>query len=482
MRWRDLVVRGMTYAASRAGLWEMVTLALAGLLLARPPDDPDMWWHLANGRYIAQHGRIPTRDPFSFTRAGAPWVNAFWLSDWLAYRLWRWGGWTALAVGALLVGAALALLLLRRTPGPYPLRAALVLAAFVPSSALWRPRPQLASFLLLAVLDALLARPHWVRRAWWWLPLFFALWANLHGGFSWGFLLLLAVGVGEAVEARWGAGGRLSAADRRALAWGSGLAVWAVLLNPNGAALWRLPFYTVQVSLRIQEWASPDFHRPDLHPVLWLLFVLVLGLAWFGRRLPLDEILKTLGFAYMAFVAVRAVVPFVVIAVPAVGRALAPANPSNASMEAQTSRTRLWPRAVLHLSLFALLLGVVGARVAALSRPEVVHRAYPQGAVAYLQRVRPPGRLYNDYNWGGYLIWNLPAYPVFVDGRADLYGQAGLDLALRIANAAPETSRWLADYGVRLVLVPPERPVAQALLEQGWRVLYRDEQAVLLGR
>lgn len=470
--------RWLRYAASRAGLWEMVTVALAGLLLARIPDDPDLWWHLANGRFIATTGRIPTHDPFSFTRAGAPWVNAFWLSDWLLYQVWLWGGWLALTAATVAVGMLIAGLLFRRTPGPYPLRAMLVLLACVPASALWRPRPQIASFLLLVLLDAALSRRPADRRLWLALPPFFALWANLHGGFIWGFLLWLAVLVGEGLDAWLGRGGL----PRRA--WGglalSGLvSAGAVLLNPNGAALWWLPFHTLRVSLGIQEWASPDFHRPDLHPVLWLLFLLVLGLAWSGRRLPLAAVFKTLGFAYMGFVAVRGIVPFVLVAVPVVGQVLAAAWPEGSSAsEAPASPVR----AALHLLLAGALLAGLTWRLGALTRPDLVEAPYPSAAVDYLRRHRPPGLLYNDYNWGGYLIWALPEYPVFVDGRADLYGDEGLRQALHIANAAPDARALLDRYGVRLVLIPPTRPLALALPAWGWQVLYRDPGAVLFGR
>jgi hypothetical protein len=107
---------------------------------------------------------------------------------------------------------------------------------------------------------------------------------------------------------------------------------------------------------------------------------------------------------------------------------------------------------------------------------------YPKDAVAWLQENRPVGPMLNEYGWGGYLIWRLPEYPVFVDGRTDLYGDEILGQWTQVVNARPGWEDTLDRWGIRLVLLPPSWPVTSLLEERGWRLLYQDGQAVLFGR
>jgi hypothetical protein len=109
---------------------------------------------------------------------------------------------------------------------------------------------------------------------------------------------------------------------------------------------------------------------------------------------------------------------------------------------------------------------------------------FPAPAADYLRSHPMPSRLFAHYDWGGYAIWKLyPAYDLFVDGRADLYGD---DLLGKFQQALQVKAGWnqvLDSCGVESVLVPPSSPLAQALLlDSGWKPEYRDQQAVLLVR
>lgn len=401
-----------------------VGLLLAALITARTPADPDMWWHLSAGREMLARGEILTRDVFSYTRFGAPCTNAFWLADIGMYLLYRLGGFPALSLAMALLAALTMGIVYRQMTGPPILRAGVLILATVAAAPAWSPRPQLLSYLLLAVLNLWLTR--WresAPRRFWLLPPLFALWANLHGGFIWGFLLLFAGMVGETLDRLTGRETGFGRRDLRGLALFTLLAALAVLLNPNGPAIWRLPFYTVSVSLSIYEWLSPDFHQIQFHPMLWMLFLLTVALARSRERPDLAALLQVLGFGYMAFVSVRAVAVYAIIAAPVVARALAGAvSPSLTDRLRGQSLPHPALRRLVNGSIIAALAVAVLARAVVLSAPERVEKSYHAGAVAHLRAHRPEGNLFNSYNWGGYLLWALPEYPVFVDGRADLYG------------------------------------------------------------
>ena len=99
-------------------------------------------------------------------------------------------------------------------------------------------------------------------------------------------------------------------------------------------------------------------------------------------------------------------------------------------------------------------------------QPKTDRALFPVGAVNWIQEHQPPGKLFNTYQWGGYLIWRLyPHYPVFIDGRAELYGDQMLTRYVDIHNTHTGWEQALQDYGVRIVLVEPYALIAQRLSE-----------------
>jgi hypothetical protein len=105
---------------------------------------------------------------------------------------------------------------------------------------------------------------------------------------------------------------------------------------------------------------------------------------------------------------------------------------------------------------------------------------YPRGALAALNA--SSGVLIHEYDWGGYLIWNAPTRPVFVDGRLVPFMPDVLDDHLRATLLRPGWLAVLDEHGVRQALLAPDRPLAGALREEGWRVLAESKTFVLLER
>ena len=456
--------------------------------------DPDLWWHLRTGQWIVETGHVPHSDPFSFTRAGHPWVAHEWLSEVVFYELWKHGGAAALIVFSAIITTAGFMLLYLRCPGGRPwAAAATVLGALAFASApSWSARPQMFTFTLASLLLWLLERGTETEKArprlLFWIPPLFLLWLNLHAGFALGPALLLAYAVGLMAET---ALGNTPWRQARPILLRLLLLLLACLalvpLNPSGAELYRYPLDTLRSpAMRsfIVEWFSPDFHAWIYRPLLLVWLLLLTALAS-SRSRPKGRVLVPLLLtAFAALDAVRHIPIFILVAIPVIAAALpvAPASLPFPQRRPDSWRFRpLFNGAVLILmAVFALVKWV------SLARNQDAREAgqFPQKAVAFLQASDRPGRIFVYYDWGGYAIWKLyPEYRVFVDGRADLYGN---DLLRQFKTAVQLRTGWrevLDGWKVEEVLVPPSCALAQALLlDPDWHAVFSDSRAIILLR
>ena len=138
---------------------------------------------------------------------------------------------------------------------------------------------------------------------------------------------------------------------------------------------------------------------------------------------------------------------------------------------------------VLNWLLLILVMLAALVKISLPLRPGAVEKAtresLPVDAVAAIRAVRPAGPMFNSYNWGGYLIFTLwPVYPVFVDGRTDLYDDAFLREYLAIYNADDGWQERLAGYGIRLIIVEANSVLAKLVRrEAAWEEIFHDDKA-----
>lgn len=511
---------------SRAGiLFVGVLMALLVFLMAaRTPLDSDLFWHLRAGEEMLRSGQPLLTDSFSFTRAGSHWVNHSWLAEVilaLANRLggtWALGGLTAAAAAA-----SLAVLYPRMAGHPLWRAAVMVLAALV-LAPVWSPRPQIFSLVLFAVLLTLLSEYGPARRRLpAILPVLFVVWSNLHGGFALGLIALAATLAGEGLDLLLRRPSAPKPVEWGQLAAASVLSGLAILINPNGLDTWRIPFQTVGVEVlqrAIPEWASPDFHDITQLPMAFMLAggLAVLGLS--GKPARGGELARVLAFMLLALIARRNFGPFALCAAlliadhgwEVIARLLrveeqAPpqripddstekpaavaARPEGWTPPPAGAAARLASRTEqtfrrLNLAIIAMVGLAAFLKLGISAHPALVsaytQAQYPVGAAAWLRENRPAGNLFNEYAWGGYLIWALPEYPVYVDGRTDLFGDEIIGEWLHAVQAGPGWEEIFIRRGVNLALLEPSSPLAGALEKSGWQVAFRDDHSVLFKR
>jgi hypothetical protein len=460
-------------------------------MAARNVTDPDVWWHLRTGQLIVQTHAVFHIDPYSFTRYGQPWVDHEWLSQILIFGIYRLAGWGGLIVGFGAVTAAAFLIVFWRCPGrPYVAGVITLLGAFA-SAPSWGVRPQMLTLLLASVLLLILERSDQRPKLLWWTPALMLLWVNLHAGYALGIALMTLFLVGDALEVAFGFKGETAPTVRfRALALAIVACAAIVPLNPYGTAMYAYPLETLRsraMQSYIGEWFSPDFHQLKYLPTLVMILATVALSAFSPRRLRPREILLLSMTTYAALRSVRHIPIYALIAIPILS-AMAVAWLEERGI-AQGLKSKLTPVTPAKSFLNAVLLAgflvflVVRVRYVAHRQTETEARELPAAAVSFITARHLPAPMLNHYNWGGYFIWRLyPEYRVYIDGRADLYGDAFMeDLATTYYLKGDLWRSLFEKWAIRTVVLPPDAPLVTALrASPDWETVYSDNQAVVL--
>jgi hypothetical protein len=455
--------------------------------------DGDLARHLRLGEIMLGRHALLREDVFSFTRAGQPFVAFEYGSELVYAAAYRVAGLAGVAVLAGLVlalaYALVARFLIRR--GGDPLLAYLIsMAAAVLGASHWLARPHLFTMLLVVVLLELLQ--HTTRRALLAYPLLFLLWANLHGGFSFGCILIAIYALGEAAEGLLSADRAPWLARSRHHAAALGLALAASLVNPNGYHLLGHVFGffgNSAILAQTQEFFSPDFHTINGKIFLGVLLAVIAALACSRRRPPVTTLLVLLATIAFALISQRNIELFALTALPlaalhldAEWRALPLLRGAKAVFEREYAGQYPGVGAAT-VSLLLLGLALAGGTVAGV--PVVPNRfderSFPVRAVARARAEGLQGRMYNNFIWGGYLLLAWPEQRVFIDGGTDHYGEKLFNEWIQVWNLDKGWRDVLSRWRISVVLVPPESRLADELIrDHQWRVWYRDSTAVLL--
>ena len=440
--------------------------------------DSDLFWQIEVGRWIIDHHAVPDADLFSFTKLGAPWMSSSWLAQ-VIFALAMKAGWAGpVIVASLAIAAAFALFAgyLERHASAL-LTAALALAAFVLTHPHLLVRPHvLALPLLVAWFIGLIDAADRKQSPPWWLLIVLALWANLHGGFTLGLLLIGPVGLEALRQAE--AKSRV-ALGLRWIAFGL-CAVMACSATPYG---WNTLLAAGkilslgEVLTTVSEWTAADFSK--FGPFEASLLAL-LGLAlWRGLTLPWPRLLLVLGLTHMALAHVRSIESFALL-VP-----LIVAKPWSQQWGPQprdrAAKADVVPPAWAGV---VALVTIIGATISAAPylRYQFVPAQVPAQALAAAQQ-HGATRIFNAYAFGGYLI--SQQVPVFIDGRAELYGEKMvMDMFRAQAGRDVEAlDRMLEEHHVDATMLPPTAPAVRLLDQRvGWHRLYADDIAVVYVR
>jgi hypothetical protein len=442
--------------------------------------DPDVYWHVAVGRDIWRTATLPHFDEYSHTFRGHPWIAKEWLSQLLlygAYALAGWRGVATLAAGVVALTYGLLFLALA-----CQMRAAVALGvatlAWAFSMGHFIARPQIFADPLIVIWVAGLANAIERRKppSFWLLPVM-TLWANLHGSFTIG----LAIAAGLALEAIFH--GPPSARAETARHWATFLiaALTCAGLTPYGYQPLLMTFqvfYGNEALQYVWEWRPRTLEAMGVNELT--LYGLLFLALYCGVKLPPLRLAALLCLIYLMLAHLRFAALFAISAPLLLAAPLTRQYPSLrrwpegargsgfSEAMARGSRRLFYPMGGL-TALGVLAFFSFGANVA--PKAEIS----PEGAVNFIFRERLTGNIFNDYNFGGYLIFR--GLLTFIDGRSDQLFVGGFLVRLRdaIEKHPKDLESYLDTYNISNVLVVPDSLVAEELAHSPhWESVYVD--------
>lgn len=381
--------------------------------------DPDFGYRLRTGTIILSQG-FPRSDPYSYTMSSFPYVEHAWLvaGFWaLAFPLIGKAGLSALSVlvalGALVISASRAV-----RGGDYKKEIGLLgLIPFVLSIAVilsfFGIRAQVMSWLMMAILLAVILNSSLWQKVRSIAPIFFLVWANLHGSFIAGLSVLVFVVFLRAIRTKY-----INAKDILAVA----LSIAATFINPYGIGAYREVLSSagdVSLRLNIAEWMPAIF----LFDFAFISFVSlsILLVYRYRKKFPTEEVGLYLIFFLQALLSIRNIPLWILLAMPMTISSL-----TFFYEEVKDIRQALPRLKKIYLYAWIGSLAIlVSQAIFSLKNANAlsINSFYPQGAIGYLRGNLPRGEIFSEYGWGGYLIWKLPEKKVFIDGRMPSWKQ-----------------------------------------------------------
>jgi hypothetical protein len=461
--------------------------------------DGDLPRHILTGNLILQTRQVSTTDIFSFRTTGHPSFPHEWLLQVLFATVCNGLGLDGIV---LLVGLVIMLTwgivyrqAIRKSRSFF---SALILTALAVGASQIHvlPRPHIFTYLLTAIWITLLESIDDNKtRRWWLLPIVMLLWVNLHGMFALGMIILgiyLAGDFFDRPSRAW-----FTSQKAKSLLLGGGLSLLATFFSPSGPKIWGAIASlgsNAYIISKIPEYQSANFHLPETWPFIILLLLTMIGFARSTERISWIYILLAVSFAGMALYTSRMLPLFAIVVTPITAQVIANwirkeypqsrllAMEENISKTNSTANGLLWIFAII---VIAAMLPVSGRTMDPEGRGNVFdERFFPVDAVSWLQAHPQNRHMFNEFDWGGYLLLKLwPSQQIFMDGHTHIYGETLTREYEQVITLGTGWQEILEKYDVNWVIMRKNAPLVKALSTlENWEIAYEDSTAIILVR
>lgn len=462
--------------------------------------DGDLGHHLAMGKLILESRSIPQTDPFSFRTEGIPAIPHEWLIQvvfaWLDQHL----GLAGIVLWcALLLATTFTLTFVEsmRKTGSLLVSLPITGLALAASAIHWIARPHLVTYLILAVwvmeLEKVRQNQH---RRWWVFALLMLAWANMHGMFVVG-LISLGLTVAGYGWQRWieQAPGLEPGPGKTYLLAGLSSLLFT-FLTPSGAHIWQTIFELLNsqyITKITSEYRAADFHEPATWPFLLLVGIAIASGALGRKNISPSQAALLTGWALLGFYSARNIPMAAIVMAPVVAEmltnllkelpGLAGVMRFSQRLERVDATLHGWVWAACGVGLLLVSMAQNGQFSSKSSVFQFSERVFPVQAANWLIENPQTGLMYNEFDWGGYLIYRLwPGQKIFMDGHTHIYGDKMSKEYMDVMNLEKNWNEVLEKYQVQWAIVRQEEGLATALSQQGWQTLYQDTTSIILRR
>jgi hypothetical protein len=461
--------------------------------------DGDLPRHLLTGKLILQTHHVSTADIFSFRTVGRPSIPHEWLSQVLFAGVYNWLG----LDGIVLITAVIIMLTwsivyyeaLRKSNSFFAAMIFTVLAVAAGQIHVL-PRPHIFTYILTPVWIAWLEQINeGNQRAWWPLPLVMLLWVNLHGMFVIGILIWVIYLTGDFLDhpaKAW-----FSNAKVKALMISGALSLLTTLFSPSGPQIW-MAITTLggntYITSKIPEYQSANFHLPETWPFVVILLLIMISFARAIEKISWTYVLLVAAFTGLALYSSRMIPLFAIVVTPIAAKAFSgwirneyPQNQlfvieENIHKINSSSNGLIWLPVVI---ITAIMLFNSGKTIHSENQGNTFdQRFFPVEATIWLQHHPQRGNMFNEFDWGGYLLLELwPTYQIFMDGHTHIYGEKLTREYEQVVTLNPNWTKILARNNVTWAIVRANAPLAKALSASGdWGIAYQDQTTIVLTR
>lgn len=489
--------------------WIILTLLffLIIFITSQPVYDPDIFWHLRTGEWICENKGLPETDPFSFTtspyaykRLWAPFIlKQYWLSEIILYGIWGlFGIWGIVGLRVLIflsITSILYIYMRRRAVGIYSSIFFLipVLITFHNYTA---DRPVLISYLMAVVVFFLIEEMRVKERVHLsyivLLPLVMPLWANMHGGFMLGIMIIGIYLIAEIIDIARGK--RRPSYLLLILPFSSLLS----FLNPNlyKAFPSMLEVERGLASKAVTEFKGPIYFASELNLYFFIVILAVVVSLYIlsvianlirKKGVEISHIPLFLFLTALSLTSKRYIPFLVFIVMPIIAEGL------SGLTDRVLKRVEKGAMAFILIAILFISSDIFPKTVFKMP-PLSQGYFFPIDAVDFIKGNNIKGNIFNNYEWGGYLMWELRANGIFIDTRGIDYGMVEAygrveGCSRNLIMGIPQWKAILDAYRIDLVFMPSVNIVGSmpALIpclvsDKEWRLIYKDPIAFIFIR
>lgn len=473
----------------------VIFLGLVFIYSCNQLKESDAFYHLKTGELIWETKSIPHFDVFSYTATGASWVTHEWLAELIFYFVQAFTGFWGLiffvAFISVLTYYLIFLLAIKQGANFYVILAILFGLVFT-TFKFWIPRPQIFSYLALAVLIFSLEgfRCEKKNRYLWLIIGIMLFWANTNASFLLGLVVIIFYLFAELFKKYFPYFGNRDI-ERKDLKKFSMAVVGAIAVcfaNPNTYQSFLYPLY-VRSSINIlgvEEWFSVLNFWKDLHIGFFLIEIAVifLFLAWqlFFKKNERDIVWLGVvaGISILPFISVRHSVFWPIAVIVPLSIVI--------SKELKSFFEKIDYKRLPFLAL-AVILILAGTRYINFPRDSVNRYTLPVGAVNFIEENNLKGPFFNLYNEGGYLIWRFwPKEKVFIDGRSEVFSEERLKEFFAVVKDSSDWNKIVNEkYKINYFILayrPDDLsrsifPLILRLVNENWALVFWDDAGLI---